>query len=144
LRRAVTQTLQAAFAAVHAALGDRPKLLDNAGALVSALPPETPLFLDDPARIALSERPGDGWVSAVAATMTICAQRPVTPVRDNVGREHNVVAPELQLGTWLLPDPDAPVPAPAQSQAREYYARLLSVHDGGDRRVNPPGDRPAG
>jgi hypothetical protein len=90
--------------------------------------------------MALSERPGDGWVSAVAATMTICAQRPVTPVRDNVGREHDVVVPALQLGTWLLSDPDAPVPA--QSQACECYARL-SVHDGGDRRVNPPGDRPA-
>ncbi len=93
---AAVERSEAAFAAVHAVLGEAPRLLDTAGelaALAAALPPETPLFIADWPRIAVGERPGDGWVSAVAATMATVVEQPVTPVRDNAGREHDVIAP---------------------------------------------------
>jgi hypothetical protein len=84
-----------------------------------------PLFLAEWPRIAVGERPGDGWVSAVAATMATVVERPRTPVRDNAGREHEVIAPALELGEWLLPGPDAPMPA--RSQAAGYYAQAIET-----------------
>ena len=125
---AAVERSEAAFAAVHTVLGEAPRFLDNAGelaALAAALPPQTPLFIADWPRIAAGERPGDGWVSAVVATIATVVERPLTPVRDNAGREHDVLAPGLELGVWLLPGPDAPVPA--KPQACGYYARAIEA-----------------
>ena len=125
---AAVERSEAAFRDVCAVLGEGPKLADTAGdlaAIVSALPPETGLTLDEAPRIAVGERPGEGLVTAVVATVQMMAERPVTPVRDNAGREYDVIVPALKLGTWLLPGPDAPVPA--KTQACGYYARAIEA-----------------
>jgi hypothetical protein len=125
---AAVERSEAAFQDVWAALGETPQLVDTAGdlaAIASALPPETGLTLDDAPRIAAGERPGEGWVTAVVATIQMMVERPVTPVRDNAGREHDVIVPALKLGTWLLAGPDAPVPA--KTQACGYYARAIEA-----------------
>jgi hypothetical protein len=111
---------QAAFAAVHAAVGGRP-ILDTVGdlaALLALLPPEVPLVLDGPVRIAKQlSTAGDNPVFAVVASMATVASQPLSPVRDNHGHEFDVVEPALELSTQVLPTPDTP----AAADTRAYY-----------------------
>jgi hypothetical protein len=99
---AAVERSEAAFGHVRGVLGDAPKVVDTAGelaALTAALPPETALIIDETVRVAGPGQPDDGWVSAVVATMVTMAERPLTPVHDRQGREHDVLVPGLQLGT---------------------------------------------
>ncbi len=101
---AAVERSEAAFAAVRAVLGDRPRLVGNAGELAelaAALPPETSLWLDGAPRIGAGQRPGPDWVEAIGATVATVVERPVTPVCDNAGREHDVMVPGVQFGVFL-------------------------------------------
>jgi hypothetical protein len=125
---AAVERSEATFAAVRAVLGDRPRLAGNAGelaALAAALPPETSLWIADWPRIERGQQPGPGWVEAVGATMATVVERPLMPVRDNAGREHDVMAPAVELGAFLLPGPDAE--APQDTEASGYYARAVEA-----------------
>ena len=137
---AAVERSEAAFRHVQDVLGDAPKVVDTAGelaALAAALPPETAVDIEQTTRIAAPGQPGDGWVSAVVATMVMMAEQPLTPVRDRQGREHDVPVPGLQLGRWVLPSADAPVPA--ESRAYGYYDRMIEALD----REGPAGSLPA-
>lgn len=125
---AAVERSEAAFRHVQDVLGDAPKVIDTAGelaALAVALPPETALVVDGTVRAAVPGQPDDGWVSAVVATMVTMAERPLIPVRDRQGREHDVLVPGLQLGTWVLPSAQAPVTA--ESHAYGYYDRMIEA-----------------
>ncbi len=126
---AAVERSEAAFRHVRGVLG-APKVVDTAGdlaALAAALPPDTALTIEETVRVAVPGPPGEGWVSAVVATMVTMAERPLTPVRDRQGREHDVLVPGLQLGTWVLPGAGAPVPA--DSRAYGYYGRMVEALD---------------
>jgi len=125
---AAVERSEAAFRHVRDVLGDTPRVVDTAGelaALAAALPPETALDIDETVRTTGPRQPGAGWISAVVATMVTMAERPLTPVRDRQGREHDVLVPGLQLSTWVLPSADAPVPA--ESRAYGYYNRMIEA-----------------
>ncbi len=124
---AAVEQSEAAFAAVRGVLGDG-VLVDTAGELADlagALPPETPVLLADWPRIAAGEQAEDGWVEAVGATLAMVAGPPVTPVRDQAGREHDVISPALQLGVFVLPGPGDGVPG--ETEACGYYARAIEA-----------------
>jgi hypothetical protein len=124
---AAVEQSEAAFAAVRGVLGDG-ALVDTAAelaAVAEALPPETPVLLAEWPWIAAGEQTGHGWVEAVGATMAMVAGPPVTPVRDQAGREHDVIRPALQLGVFVLPGPDAGIPQ--ETQACGYYARAIEA-----------------
>jgi len=124
---AAVEQSEAAFAAVRGVLGDG-ALVDTAAeltAVAEALPPETPVLLAAWPRIAAGQQAADGWVEAVGATMAMVAGPPVTPVRDQAGREHDVISPALQLGVFVLPGPDDEVPG--ETEACGYYARAIEA-----------------
>lgn len=83
------------------------------------------MLLADWPRIAAAEQTGDGWVEAVGATMAMVAGPPVTPVRDQAGREHDVISPALQLGVFVLPGQDTGIPQ--ETQACGDYARAIEA-----------------
>jgi hypothetical protein len=127
---AAVERSEAAFAAVRTVLGDRggPRMVDTAGdlaALMGELPPETGVLVADWPRIGRGCRPGPGWCSAVDVTMVTLAERPVTPVRDVAGREHDVMLPAVEVGEFLLPGEDAP--APVDTEASGYYGRAVEA-----------------
>lgn len=136
---AAVEQSEAAFAAVRGVLGDG-ALVDTAGelaAIAGALPPETPVLLADWPQIAAGEQAGDGWVEAVGATIAMVAGPPVTPVRDQAGREYDVVSPALQLGVFVLPGPDAGMPK--ETQACGWYAWAIEALERESPGVSLPG-----
>ncbi len=61
----------------------------------------------------------------LAGTAGELAERPITPVRDNAGREYDVLAPAVELGTFLLRGPDAQ--APEDTEASGYYGHAIEA-----------------
>jgi hypothetical protein len=129
---AAVERSEAAFDRVRQALGGQARLVDDAGQLAelaTALPPETPVRLDDVVRVAV---PGQGNVSAVAATMITFAETPATPVRDNRGVEHDVLLPGVELATLLLPSADAAPGDPGTWKPWRPWDQMNDILDSGE------------
>lgn len=117
---AETERAEAAFNAVKKVLGGRP-ILDTVGdlaALLALLPPELPLFVDEVVRIGRgAESEGEDPRFVVVAEPATTSHTPQLPVRDDAGNSYDVLEPALQLGTRVLPLPDAPAP----TKTRPYH-----------------------
>lgn len=122
----------AAFDHVRRVLGGPVRLIDDAGelaALAAGLPPETPVSIGDAVRAAV---PGQANVSAVAVTVTTYAGTPQTPVRDERGREYDVLYPGIELGTVLLPDSGADPGDPGTWKPWRAWDRMADAQDRGE------------
>lgn len=115
---------EAALAA-RAVLGS-PRLVETVGdlaTLAARLPQEMPLLIDDVVRIdgAAHEEPGEEACTGVVADLVLVAGPRATPIRDDRGREHDVLDPALQLGARVLPASGAPIP---KRPARPTYMTM--------------------
>jgi hypothetical protein len=129
---AAVERSEAAFSHVRRVLGGPARLIDDAGelaALAAALPPETPVRIDDTVR---ATDPEQANVSAVAVTMTTYAQTPLTPVRDEQGRDYDVLYPGIDLGTVLLPDAAADPGDPGTWKPWRAWDRMTDDQDTGE------------
>ena len=122
----------AAFDHVRRVLGGPVRLVGDAGelaALAAALLPETPVSVGDIVRVAV---PGQANVSAVAVTVTTYAGTPAMPVRDERGREYDVLYPGIELGTVLLPGSGAEPGDPGSWQPWRTWDRMADAQDRGE------------
>lgn len=122
----------AAFDHVRRVLGGPVRLVDDAGelaAIAAALLPETPVSVGDIVRVAV---PGQANVSAVAVTVTTYAGTPAMPVRDERGREYDVLYPGIELGTVLLPGSGAEPGDPGTWQPWRTWDRMADAQDRGE------------
>jgi hypothetical protein len=122
----------AAFDHVRRVLGGPVRLIGDAGelaALAAGLLPETPVSIGDVVQVAV---PGQASVPAVAVTVTTYAGTPQTPVRDERGREYDVLYPGIELGTVLLPGPDADPGDPGTWKPWRAWDRMADAQDRGE------------
>jgi hypothetical protein len=131
---AAVERSEAAFDHVRQALGGGPATAANTAAelatMAAALPPETGITIDPVTHVPAGADPGEDWRCSTVATIASFAARPQVPVRDDRGREHDVIVPGVELTTWLLP-PARRSPNPgtgATPMAR--YDRFLEALDG--------------
>jgi len=82
------------------------------GALLSQLPPTTPLALDEQilADPAVQRYNGEVLVVVASAT-TVRDDNPTTPIRDEDGEVYPIDVPALQLSLRVVPSPTSPPPA---------------------------------
>lgn len=125
---AAVERSEAAIAHVRQAVGDG-RAVNTAAELATvaaALPPEASILLDPVMRIPEEATPGRDWTPSVVARIAMLAEQPATPVRDQRGREHDVLVAGVELSAWLQP-PGPGLPGPAQGRALGPYDRVIEA-----------------